>query len=105
MAQDKNTARYANTVEIENQCDAGEITYHIVQIVPSNRDFLNPTTNLGRELSELKSDVSDIQTNVNWYFCVEGHFAFYMVSKLVRFLGKVLDEKIFVLHVLFLHVT
>ena len=65
MAQDKNTAGYANTVETELQCDAGEISYHIVQIVPSNRDFLDPATNLGRELSDLKFDVSGIQTNMN----------------------------------------
>ena len=63
MAQDMNTAGYSNTVDPDFQCDAGEISYHIVQIVPSNRDFLDPTTNLGIELSELKFDVSDIQTN------------------------------------------
>ena len=63
MSQDKNTAGYSNTVDPDFQCDAGEISYHIVQIVPSNRDFLDPVTNLGIELSELKFDVSDIQVN------------------------------------------
>ena len=60
ISQDKNTVGYSNTTDTESQIDSGDISSHIVQIIPSNRDFLDPTTTLGRELSELKFDVSKI---------------------------------------------
>ena len=37
-----------NNVNEELKVDAGEISYHFVYIFPTNRDFLNYTTNLGR---------------------------------------------------------
>ena len=42
--------------------DSGDISYHIVQVLPSNKDFLDPTTELGKELEELKFDVHGIET-------------------------------------------
>ena len=42
--------------------DSGDISYHIVQVLPSNQDFLDPTTELGKELEELKFDVHGIET-------------------------------------------
>ena len=64
ISQDKNTIGY-NTTESDSQIDSGDICYHIVQIIPSNREFLDPTTTLGEELSGLKFDVSTIQTIAN----------------------------------------
>ena len=65
ISQDTNTVGYSNTTDTESQIDSGDISSHIVQIIPSNRDFLDPTTTLGRKLSELKFDVSKIQTIAN----------------------------------------
>ena len=65
ISQDKNTIGYNSTTEADAQIDSGEICYHIVQIIPSDRDFLDPTTTLGSELSDLKFDVSTIQTIAN----------------------------------------
>ena len=64
ISQDKNTIGY-NTTESDSQIDSGDICYHIVQIIPSNREFLDSTTTLGEELSGLKFDVSTIQTIAN----------------------------------------
>ena len=64
ILQDRNTIGY-NTTEADATIDSGEICYHIVQIIPSDRDFLDPTTTLGSELSDLKFDVSTIQTIAN----------------------------------------
>ena len=44
----------------EMQVDSGKINYHVIQIIPTNRDFLDETTPLGRQLWELKYDVSKI---------------------------------------------
>ena len=63
MAHDKNTSGYVAPVEPDAQCNSGEISYHIVQIIPNNRDFLDHSTVLGAELSEIKFDVSTILTN------------------------------------------
>lgn len=38
--------------------DAGDLNRHIVLIVPSNRDFLDESTSLWKELNDLKYDVS-----------------------------------------------
>ena len=42
--------------------DSGDISHHIVQVLPFNQDFLDPKTVLGRELEELKFEVHDIDT-------------------------------------------
>ena len=42
--------------------DSGEISYHIVQVIPTNQDFLNKNSVLGMELEDLKYDVRDIDT-------------------------------------------
>ena len=36
--------------------DGGEISYHIVEILPTNQDFLDENSTLGTELNELKFD-------------------------------------------------
>jgi hypothetical protein len=40
------------------QVDNGDVNIHITQIVPTNRDFLNPETVLGGHLSSMKFDVT-----------------------------------------------
>lgn len=55
-----NSSRNSNN-EQDTQVDSGDISYHIVQIVPTNRAFLDDTTPLGRELNEAKFDVNQIQ--------------------------------------------
>jgi hypothetical protein len=43
------------------QVESGDISYHIVSIAPTKREFLNPNSTLGRELNDLKYDVSRIE--------------------------------------------
>ena len=43
------------------QVESGDISYHIVSIAPTKREFLNPNSTLGRELNDLKYDVSHIE--------------------------------------------
>ena len=45
-----NTAAKYNTNEEGMQVDSGEISYHIVSINPTNHEFLDPTSQLGRYL-------------------------------------------------------
>lgn len=45
--------------------DAGEISYHIVHITPSNRDLLSPTSILGIGLQALKYNVGEIENSVS----------------------------------------
>ena len=42
--------------------DSGEISYHIVQVIPTNEDFLDKNSALGMQLEDLKFDVRDIDT-------------------------------------------
>ena len=42
------------------QVGSGELTYHIVNIVPTNRDFLDVETDLGALLNNAKFDTSTI---------------------------------------------
>ena len=46
----------------ETQIDAGDISHHFVQFIPSDRNFLDPETELCKELKTLKYDVSRIQS-------------------------------------------
>lgn len=45
------------------QTESGELSYHITCIVPTNRDFLDVTTELGRQLHEKKFNVKSLLTN------------------------------------------
>lgn len=45
------------------QTESGELSYHITCIVPTNRDFLDVTTGLGKRLHEKKFDVRSLLTN------------------------------------------
>ena len=40
--------------------DSGDISHHIVQIIPYNHDFLDKNTELGQKLHDLKFDVLNI---------------------------------------------
>ena len=55
-----NKNNFANTEEEDVQVDAGEISYHIVQLVPYNSDLLDITTTKGKELEAKKYDVSNL---------------------------------------------
>ena len=44
-----------------DQVEEGDISYHIVKIVPSNHAFLDPDSDLGIQLRTLKFDVIRIQ--------------------------------------------
>mmetsp|Transcript_16587 Transcript_16587/g.18921 ORF Transcript_16587/g.18921 Transcript_16587/m.18921 type:complete len:375 (+) Transcript_16587:144-1268(+) len=46
------------------QVEAGRQNFHIIQILPTNRDFLDPETFLGRTLRRVKFDVTTITNNV-----------------------------------------
>ena len=47
--------------EENTQVDAGEISYHIVHLTPTNRDLLVPESILGAGLKEMKYDVRQIE--------------------------------------------
>ena len=40
------------------QVDNGEISYHIVEMQPSNQNFLSRTSVIGRAVDDLKFDIS-----------------------------------------------
>ena len=44
------------------QVDSGEISYHISSIDPTNHEFLDPTSQLGRYLGRLKSMLRKLKT-------------------------------------------
>ena len=58
-----NTAVNYNTNEEDMQVDSGEIIYDIVSINLINHEFLDPTSQLGRDLGRLKFDVKHIENN------------------------------------------
>ena len=43
------------------QVDSSAISYHVVSIIPHDRDFLDSTTELGRELNALQVDAVNIE--------------------------------------------
>ena len=49
-----------NNNDEEMQVEYGEISYHIVNIIPTNLDFLDRNTHLGGQLCNLKFDVTTI---------------------------------------------
>ena len=56
----QNSNSYNNNNNEEAVQGSGELSYHIVNIVPTNRDSLDITTQLGIELNTLKYDTSNI---------------------------------------------
>ena len=50
-------------VDEDIQVESGEISYHIVHIIPTNKDFLDPNTRLGLRLKGKKFDVSTIENS------------------------------------------
>ena len=57
-----NTSNAAlNTTEEDLHVDSGEISYHIVHISPTNKDFLDDSKVLGVRLNALKYNVSAIE--------------------------------------------
>ena len=57
------SANNNNNNDDQVQVDSGDISYHIVSISPTNRNFLNQQSVLGHQLDQLKYDVSEIETN------------------------------------------
>ena len=51
---------HGNKNDEETQVDAGEISYHIVHMTPTNPDILDITTELGKELEEMKYDATKV---------------------------------------------
>ena len=49
-----------NLEEEDAHADAGRMNYHIVQILPTNRDFLNVGRSLNTLLKNCKFKVGDI---------------------------------------------
>ena len=49
-----------NNAEEDAQIDADDISYHIAQIILTNRDCLHSNTVLGQQLRYLKFDVVEI---------------------------------------------
>ena len=60
IAKDNN--HHGNNNDEELHVDAGEISYHIVHMVPTNTDLLDITTDLGMKLEEMKYDADNLNT-------------------------------------------
>ena len=45
----------------DGQIAAGNVNYHIIQISPTNRDLLDPTSRVGRVLQSLKFDTATMR--------------------------------------------
>ena len=58
--------------------DSGDISYHIVQVLGSNQDFLDLTTVLGIDLEDLQCDVRDVNS-VQCHACDVANDAFYLI--------------------------
>ena len=54
-----------NNEDAAVQVGSGELSYHVVNIIPKNRDFLDTTTDLGSQLNNLKFDPSNIESTAN----------------------------------------
>ena len=44
----------------DSQVDNGQISYHVVEVRPTNSDFLDATTELGARMIRQKYDVSEL---------------------------------------------
>ena len=62
-AKQTNNTLNNNSNDEEVHVDAGDISHHIVSIYPTNRDFLNPSKNLFRQLKQKKFDVMAIESS------------------------------------------
>jgi hypothetical protein len=60
--QQQSGGNYNNNNDEAAQVDSGELSYHIVNILPTNRDFLHRHSQLGRELNDLKYNATHIET-------------------------------------------
>ena len=60
IAKDNN--HHGNNNDEELHVDAGEISYHIAHMVPTNTDLLDITTDLGMKLEEMKYDADNLNT-------------------------------------------
>lgn len=58
----QSNGNYNNNNDDAAQVDSGELSYHIVNILPTNRDFLHRHSQLGRELNDLKYNATHIET-------------------------------------------
>ena len=59
LSSDSNTT--ANNMNSSNvEVGSGNVNYHVVQLIPTNRNFLDSSTEKGKVLDELKFDVSNI---------------------------------------------
>ena len=58
---------YTNTNYTNNeehiQVYLGDVSYHIVNVILTNRDFFHSSNQLGKDLIQLKFEVSDIENN------------------------------------------
>jgi hypothetical protein len=59
----QSNSMYNNNNDDTAQVDSGELSYHIVSILPTNRDFLHRSSQLGRELNDLKYNALNIKTD------------------------------------------
>jgi len=55
-----NSGNYNNNDQVQ-QVDSGDVSYHIVSISPTNRDFLDHTTHLGIQLISKKFNEIQLQ--------------------------------------------
>ena len=59
----KNTNSNTYNNESEVKVDAGDINTHIVNIIPTNREFIDNTTALGSQLHNMKFDPTTIESS------------------------------------------
>ncbi len=58
------SSNYNNNNEERVQVDSGDCNYHVVSISPTNRAFLDNSTDLGKELNALKYKVCEIESSI-----------------------------------------
>ena len=58
----QSNGNYNNGNDDAAQVDSGGLSYHIVNILPTNRDFLHRHSRLRRELNDLKYNATLIET-------------------------------------------
>ena len=64
LVENKNNTSSNNNNNEDNQVNASEINYRIVQLIPTNKKILYPSHPIGMGLEQLKYDVSLLH-NVN----------------------------------------
>ena len=58
--KDKSLIEAGNTNTNEETIASGQLNYHIVEVLPTNQELLDPNTGLGAEMHKLKYDVSGL---------------------------------------------